>query len=144
MANAVHINYKSKSLIDEINTKLFLHLFELLADKTSNVVTGKDIDLSEIPVTVQTIIIPLLDELKVQNEALTFEQFIVTLKFLYNTLSITHKQILMDWYLSFNKLNKSELVKSDKSFSFKVNFFKLYFMLSKNEFLFLKSLASTM
>lgn len=138
MANVVHTNQKSKNIIDEIHTKIFMHLFEILADKTSNIIDGKQIDLSEIPETIQIIIMPLLDELKEQNETLTLEQFIAASKYLYVTLPIQHKQNLMDWYLSYNKIKRSIHTNNNniQNFAFKV--FAIFLQI----FLFISSLIS--
>ena len=68
MANLTHLNEKSKHIVDEIHTKIFYNLFEILSNKTDNIIDGKDLDMSEIPEKIQSILTPLLDELKEQNE----------------------------------------------------------------------------
>ncbi len=120
MANLAHINNKSKNLVDEIQTKIFIHLFEILSDKTSNLIDGKQVDLSDIPEKIQNILMPLLNELKDQNETLTLEEFIMASKHLYSSLPIQFKQNLMDWYLSFSKLKKNMNLNQYMNFSFKV------------------------
>jgi hypothetical protein len=111
-----------------MQTKIFLHLFEVLSDKTSNLINGKEVDLSEIPEKIQNILMPLLSELKEQNETLTLDEFIMASKHLYATLPIHFKQNLMDWYLSFNKMKKNMSIQDCFNFPFKVinNFIILF------------------
>lgn len=121
MANVAHINDKSKHMVDEMQTKIFVHLFEILSDKTSNLIDGKQVDMSEIPEKIQNILMPLLNELKDQNETLTLDEFIMASKHLYASLPIQFKQNLMDWYLSFSKVKKNMSIHDYFNFPFKVN-----------------------
>jgi len=111
-----------------MQTKIFLHLFEVLSDKTSNLINGKEVDLSEIPEKIKNILMPLLSELNDQNETLTLDEFIMASKHLYATLPIHFKQNLMEWYLSFNKMKKNMSIQDCFNFPFKViNYFIILF-----------------
>lgn len=121
IANIAHINERSKHMVDEMQTKIFMHLFQVLSDKTSNLINGNEVDLSEIPEKIQNILMPLLSELKEQNETLTLDEFILASKHLYASLPIQFKQNLMEWYLSFNKMKKNMSIQECFNFPFKVN-----------------------
>jgi len=120
IANIAHINEKSKDLVEEIQTKIFVHLFEILSDKTLNLIDGKGVDMSEIPEKIQSILMPLLNELKEQNETLTLDEFIMASKHLYDSLPMHFKQSLMEWYLSFSKNRKNMSVQETSNYPFKV------------------------
>lgn len=121
IANIAHINEKSKEIVEDIHTKIFIHLFENLADKQTNIIDGKNLDMSEIPEKIRNILTPLMDELKEQNETLTLDEFIMASKHLYVSLPIQFKQYLMEWYLSFSKIKKNMSIQECFKHPFKVN-----------------------
>ena len=115
-ANCSHLNEKSKHIVDEIQTKIFFKLFEILSDKNTNLITGKNMDMSEIPERIQNILMSLLNELNEQNETLNLDEFIMASKDLYVSLPLEFKISLIEWYSSFSK-NKKDF---NLNFSFKV------------------------
>jgi hypothetical protein len=123
IANITHINEKSKEIVEDIHTKIFIYLFENLADKETNIIDGKNLDMSEIPEKIRNILTPLMDELKEQNETLTLDEFIMASKHLYVSLPIQFKQYLMEWYLSFSKTKKNLSIQECFNFPFRVIFF---------------------
>jgi hypothetical protein len=92
-----------------------------LADKNTNIIDGRNLDMSEIPEKIQDILLPLMNELIEQNETLTLDEFIMASKHLYVSLPIQFKHFLMEWYLSFCKLKKNMSIQECFKFPFKVN-----------------------
>ncbi len=125
MSNIAHINEKSKEIISNINNKIFLFLFQILSDN-NNIIDGRkvdQIDLTQIPQKIHNILLPILEELKEQNETLSSEEFLIASQQIYLTLPFDYKQFLMGWYLTNNKQTKNDGLRDLAELNFKVNFF---------------------
>jgi len=124
MSNIAHINEKSKEIISNINNKIFMFLFQILSDN-DNIIDGRkvdQIDLSQIPFKIQNILLPILEELKEQNETLSAEEFLIASQQIYLTLPFDYKQFLMEWYLTNSKMKRPEGIRDLADLNFKVNF----------------------
>jgi len=118
--NTAHINKKSNQIINEIQTKLYVHLFQILSDKNTNLVNADSFDINYIHNKIKFIFIPLINELKEQNESLNLNEFIIASKHIYSSLPLQLKQILIDYYLSINKSKKFQSVLESMNYPFKV------------------------
>ena len=111
ISNIAHINEKSREIVDDIHTKVFIHLFE-----------REMIEMKEIPEKIQNFLLPLLDELREENETLDLDEFIMAMKHLHKNLPLEYKQFLMEWYMSFGKNKKNMSILECVQFPFKVFF----------------------
>ena len=118
MFNLSHTDAKSREISNELIGRIFSIIFEILVDRNSNVIDGNNIDLTLLPDKIIGMLTPLLNELKDQNETLTFNEFHLASKHLYNYLPYDEKLYLMDWYNSKTKIKK-QITDSDR-FTFKV------------------------
>jgi len=122
MSNIAHINEKSKEIISNINNKIFLNLFQILSDR-EGLIDGRkvdQIDLSEIPFKIKNILLPILEELKDQNETLSADEFLIAAQQIYLTLPYDYKQFLMEWYLTKSKSKKQDTFMELAELSFRV------------------------
>lgn len=116
LSNISHTSAKSRDINQDLLRKIFNKLYESLADNISNVINGSNINLNVLPEKVVTILMPLINELKEQNETLTLEEFYLACNHLYNVISFEQKQTLINWYNSFNK----KITIQHDNFTFKV------------------------
>jgi len=133
MSNIAHINEKSKEIMTNINNKIFMYLFHILSDNES-LIDGRKVDqinLNEIPSKIQNIILPILEELKEQNETLSAEEFLIASQQIYLTLPFDYKQFLMEWYLAKNNSKKQDTFRDLADLTFKV-IRVLYFLFFTN------------
>jgi len=107
---------KSRELNDELIKKIFYKIFEFLVDPSSNVIDGNNINLEVLPDKIIKILIPLINELREQNETLTDQEFFLACKHLYNLLPYDEKLFLFEWYTSLHK----KFIEPSWNFTFKV------------------------
>lgn len=122
MSNIAHINEKSKEIINNINNKVFLYLFQILSD-SEGLIDGRkidQIDLSGIPLKIKNFLLPILEELNEQNETLSADEFLIASQEIYMTLPYDYKQFLIEWYLINNKSKKQDAFRELADLSFKV------------------------
>lgn len=137
MSNIAHINEKSKEIINNINNKIFLYLFQILSD-SDGLIDGRkvdQIDLSEIPYKIKNILLPILEELKEQNETLCADEFLIASQQIYLTLPYDYKQYLMEWYLASNKSKRHDTFRDLADLNFKV--ISIYFCFYYKKFNFI-------
>ena len=91
LRNVSHTDNKSRELTNELIKRIFTKIFEYLVDKNSNVIDGNNIDVSQMPEKIISMLTPLLTELKDQNETLTLNEFHLAGKHLDNFLPYDEK-----------------------------------------------------
>jgi hypothetical protein len=121
MSNLCHINPHSKQITNEFLKRIFIKLFQLLADSETNSFDCNKVNADSVPEIIILILNPILIELKDQNETLFLDEFCIACKHLYNMIPIEQKHMLVDWYNNLNGFKKSPSTNYD--FPFKVYFY---------------------
>ncbi len=83
-ANQQKISSKSEKINSEIKTNVFKQLFYTLDEDKEGKIYGNKADLKLLHEPLNTIIEPLINELRDQDESLTEEEFLLACEHLYN------------------------------------------------------------
>jgi hypothetical protein len=104
----------SQMIINKIKTTVFRRLFKLLNSDGDEVISAFNINLRKVPPTILSLLDPIINELKQDEETLNENEFIRACEHLYDMLSFNEKRMLID----FNK----KIVENNhnNNFTFKV------------------------
>ena len=87
-ANNKKISFNSEQIANKIKDAVFTRIFEMLDESSEGRLYGDRINLALIPEKLQSIMAPLTQELKDQNESLTCEEFLMACEHVYLVYSI--------------------------------------------------------
>ncbi len=113
MANFSHTDSKSKIINNDLVRKMFTKIFTLILDE-GNILTGTNFSFEKLPQKISVMVMPLLNELREQNETLTLDEFNLACTHIYAYLPFEEKQLLNEWY--FSTVRKKNLFETELTF----------------------------
>ena len=94
---------KNKRIMDKIHKSVFDTIFRELDSDQDGLISPIHINTERLPNQIATIIEPLINELKDDNQTLSNEDFIHAMNSLYNDLTIVDKHTLINTYRNTRK-----------------------------------------
>ena len=98
---------QNKKIIDKIHKSVFDTIFKELDSDQDGLISPIHINTEKLPKQIITIIEPLINELKDDNQTLSNEDFINAMNSLYNDLTIVDKHTLINTYRNTSKRSNS-------------------------------------
>ena len=98
---------QNKKIIDKIHKSVFDTIFKELDSDQDGLISPIHINTEKLPNQILTIIEPLINELKDDNQTLSNEDFINAMNSLYNDLTIVDKHTLINTYRNTSKRSNS-------------------------------------
>ena len=112
---------QNKKIIDKIHKSVFDTIFKELDSDQDGLISPIHINTEKLPNQILTIIEPLINELKDDNQTLSNEDFINAMNSLYNDLTLVDKHTLINTYRNTSKRSKSISTNNNTTINSKMN-----------------------
>ena len=112
---------QNKKIIDKIHKSVFDTIFKELDSDQDGLISPIHINTEKLPNQIITIIEPLINELKDDNQTLSNEDFLNAMNSLYNDLTIVDKHTLINTYRNTAKRSNSLSNKNNATINSKMN-----------------------
>ena len=99
---------QNEKIINEAKIRAFKNLFNDLDGDQDNYINGININSNKIPKSVYLIIEPLLNELKIDNQSLNKEEFIIAMDKLFKDISSIDRRTIINIYSNNKKIKKNK------------------------------------
>jgi hypothetical protein len=107
---------QNEKIINEIKIRAFNNLFNDLDGDQDNYINGININVNRIPKSVYIIIEPLLNELKIDNQSLNKEEFLLAMNKLFEDISSIERRTIINIYGNIKKMTKNKSMNINNSF----------------------------
>ena len=101
---------QNEKIINEAKIRAFKNLFNDLDGDQDNYINSININSNKIPKSVYLIIEPLLNELKIDNQSLNKEEFIIAMNKLFKDISSIDRRTIINVYSNNKKIKKNKSV----------------------------------
>jgi len=107
--NLIYVNHISNNLYNEQKINSFKKIFKILDKDQDGIVSKFHIESDELPNNLNKIFMPIIEELKQDNQTLTEDEFVAASFRLFETLNFLQKRDIIDFGLNKKKKNDEEL-----------------------------------
>lgn len=98
----VYTSEKSNNIINNKREDIFKKIFKLLDGDEDGIITRIYVDTRKVPKNIMKLINPIINELKCENETLNEREFVIACSHLFNMMSFSEKNILLNIKLDKN------------------------------------------
>ena len=120
-ANMSHSNTETNQIYDKLKDKAFSKLFKELDSDSDGLITAVNFDLKSISDDVVSILLPILNELKIENETLNEKEFLLACDQLFKMLDYYERKVILNVSSSKYKFNKQSQSPNISSLSYRNN-----------------------
>jgi hypothetical protein len=118
--NRIKNNSKTNDIIKQKRLNSFKKIFKLLDTDEDNKISGFNVNVENLPITIQKILQPIFKELKSEGESLNEYEFVFICQKFYNILDYEKKRELINFEeIEKNNKKKKKLLERINNFSFK-------------------------
>ena len=122
----VYTSEQSNIIINSKKEDIFKQIFKLLDGDEDGIISRIYVDTRKVPKNVMKLINPIINELKCENETLNEREFVIACSHLFNMMSLSEKNLLLNIKLDKNT-KKLKSPKKSINFEYKpiVNYIPL-------------------
>ena len=117
--NYIKNNAKTNEIIRQKKLNSFKKIFKLLDTDEDNKISGFNINVENLPITIQNILRPIFKELKSEGESLNEYEFVFICQKFYNILDYEKRRELINFEEIEKNKKKKKLIERINNFSFR-------------------------
>lgn len=117
--NRIKNNSKTNDIIRQKKLNSFKKIFKLLDTDEDNKISGFNVNVENLPITIQKILRPIFKELKSEGESLNEYEFVFICQKFYNILDYEKRRELINFEEIEKNKKKKKLIEKINNFSFK-------------------------